>query len=62
MSNVIPNGIVTIDDKDQPWINNKIKFLIKSKTEHFKNCVERNNSESIRYFEQMQDTLRRSIS
>ena len=62
MSNVIPNEKVTIDDKDPPWINNKIKSLIKNKTEHFKNCVERNNSESIRYFEQMQDTLRRSIS
>ena len=62
MSNVIPNEIVTIDDRDPPWINNKIKSLIKNKTEHFKNCVERNNSESIRYFEQMQDTLRRSIS
>ena len=62
MSNVIPNEKVTIDEKDPPWINNKIKSLIKNKTEYFKNCVKRNNSESIRYFEQMQDTLRRSIS
>ena len=61
MSNVIPNEIVTIDDRDPPWINNKIKSLIKNKNEYFKNCVKPNNSESIRHFEQMQDTLRTSI-
>ena len=31
MSNFISNEIVTIDDRDPPWINNKIKFLIKIK-------------------------------
>ena len=61
MSNFIPNKIVTIDDRDPPWINNKIKFLIKNKNEYFKNCVKPNNSELIRHFEQMQDTLRTSI-
>ena len=61
MSNFIPNEIVTIDDRDPPWINNKIKSLIKNKNEYFKNCVKPNNSESIRHFEQMQDTLRTSI-
>ena len=61
MSNFIPNEIVTIDDRDPPWINNKIKSLIKNKTEYFKNCVKPNNPESIRHFEQMQDTLRKSI-
>ena len=35
MSNFIPNEIVTIDDRDPPWINNKIKLLIKSKNEYF---------------------------
>ena len=29
MSDFIPYEIVTIDDKDPPWINNKIKSLIK---------------------------------
>ena len=38
MSNFILNEIVTIDDRDPPWINNKIKSLIKNKTECFKNC------------------------
>ena len=61
MSNFIPNEIVTIDDSDSPWINNKIKSLIKNKNEYFKNCVKPNNSESIRHFEQMQHTLRTSI-
>ena len=61
MINFIPNEIVTIDDRDPPWINNKIKSLIKNKNEYLKNCVKPNNSESIRHFEQMQDTLRTSI-
>ena len=61
MSNFIPNEIVTMDDRDPTWINNKIKSLIKNKNEYFKNCVKPNNSESIRYFEQMQDTLRTTI-
>ena len=53
MSNFIPNEIVTIDDRDPPWIDNKIRSLIKNKTEYFKNCVKPNNPESIRHFEQM---------
>ena len=57
MSNFIPNEVVTIDDRDLPWINNKIKSLIKDKTEYFKNCVKSDNPGSIRHFEQMQDTL-----
>ena len=61
MSNFIPNEIVTIDDRDPPWINNKIKSLIKNKTEYFKNCVKPNDLESIRHFEQLQGTLRTSI-
>ena len=60
MSNFIPNEIVTIDDRDPPWINNKIKSLIKNKNEYFKNCVKPNNSESVRHFEKMQDTFRTS--
>ena len=36
MSNFIPNEIVTIDDRDPPWVNNKIKSLIKNKNEYFK--------------------------
>ena len=61
MINFIPNEIVIIDNRDPPCIDNKIKPLIKNKNEYFKNCVKPNNSESIRHFEQMQDTLRTSI-
>ena len=59
ISNFIPNEIVTIDDRGPPWIKNKIKSF--KKTEYFKNCVKPNNPDSIRHFEQMQDTLRTSI-
>ena len=57
MSNYIPNEIITIDDKDSPWINNKIKSLIKHKTEYFKNYYKTKDSASIRHLEQMQDSL-----
>ena len=31
MSNFIPNEMLTIYDRDPPWINNKINSLIKKK-------------------------------
>ena len=34
MSNFILNEIVTIDDRDAPWILKKNNFLIKNKTEY----------------------------
>ena len=61
MGNLIPNEIFTIDDRDLPWINNKIKSLIKKKTEYFNNCVKPNIHVSIRHFEQMQETLQKNI-
>ena len=42
ISNFIPNEIVAIDDRDLPRINYKIKFLIKNKSEYFKNCIKPN--------------------
>ena len=39
--------------RDPPWINSKIKSLIKNKTEYFKNCVKPNNPDSIKHFEQI---------
>ena len=44
-----------------PWINNKIKSLIKNKTEYFKNFFKPNNPVSIRHFEKMLDALRKNI-
>ena len=63
MSNFAPNEMVTIDDRYHwwHWINNKIKSLIENKTEYFNNCVKPNNPDSLKHFEQMQDTLRTSI-
>ena len=43
MSNFIPNKKIIIDDP--PWINNKIRSLIKNKTEYFKNYDKPNNPE-----------------
>ena len=57
----MPNEIVTINGRDPLWINNRIKSLIKNKTEYFKNCVKPNNPELLRHFEQMQDALRKNI-
>ena len=57
ISNFIPSEIATINDKDPPWINNKIKSLITNKTEYFKNCVKPNNLELLRHFKQIQDVL-----
>ena len=48
MSNFIPNEIVSIDDRDLAWINNKIKSLMKNRTEYFKNYVKSNNPDSNR--------------
>ena len=42
-------------------ISDKIKSLIKNKTEYFKYCIKPNNPVSIKHFEQMQGTLRKNI-
>ena len=62
MSKSIPNEIVTIDDWDPLWINDKMKYLIKNKTECFKNCVKPNNPISIKHFELMQETHRKILT
>ena len=61
MSNYIPNEIITIDDKDPPRVNNKIKSLMKNKNEYFKNYFNLNNTASVRHLEQMQESLRTNI-
>ena len=60
MSNFIPNEITTIDDRNPPWINRKIKYLIRNKTEYFKNFFNPNNAASIRQFQLMQESLQRN--
>ena len=61
MSKFVPNEIITIDDRGPPWLNHKIKSLIKNKTEYFKNYVDPNNAVSLRHFEQMHDALGKNI-
>ena len=39
MTNFILYETVTISERDPPWINIKIKSLIKNKTEYVKNSV-----------------------
>ena len=53
MSNFIPNEIVTMDDRDPPWINIKIKSLVENKTGYCKIYFKPNNAASLRHFEQM---------
>ena len=53
MSNLIPNEIVIIDDRDPLWINNKIKSLVENKTEHLKICFKPINAASLRHFQQL---------
>ena len=61
MSRFVPNEIITIDDRGPPWLNHKIKSLIKNKTEYFQNYVDPNNAVSLRHFEQMHDALGKNI-
>ena len=54
MSNFVPNEAITINDKDPPWSNNKIKTLIKNKNLFliffffffFQNCLKTENNTS----------------
>ena len=50
-----PKEVITINDKDPPWMNNKMKVLI------FKNCLKINNSASLSHFEKIEDALRQNI-
>ena len=46
--NFIPNKLIVCNDKDPPWINDKIKELIKQKNELFK-CLNKQNTTSSLY-------------
>ena len=60
-SNYVPNEVITINDKDPPWINKKIKSLIHNKNEFFRKSFKKNNEASIRELEQIQESLRQKI-
>ena len=49
LSNFIPHQTITIDDKDPPWFNTKIKSLLQEKNKIYKNVrKDRNNTQLLR--------------
>ena len=63
LSNFIPHETVTIDDKDPPWFNDKIKLLLHEKNLAFKTFRKnRNNAELLRRLEYLQNKLHNAIN
>ena len=61
-SNFIPHQTITIDDKDPPWFNTKIKSLLQEKNKIYKNFgKDRNNTQLLRKLEHLQNRLNNSI-
>ena len=61
LSNFIPYQTITIDDKDPPWFNTKIKSLLQEKNkihQHFRK--DRNNTQLLRKLEHLQNRLNNS--
>ena len=44
LSNFIPHETVTFDDRDPPWMNNRVKHLINEKNALYKNYLKNNKS------------------
>ena len=62
LSNFIPHQKTTIDDKDPPWFNTKIKSLLQEKSKIYKNLrKDRNNTQLLRELEHLQNRLNNSI-
>ena len=62
LSNFIPHQTITIDDKDPPWFNSKIKSLLQEKNKIYKNFrKDRNNTQPLRKLEYLQNRLNNSI-
>ena len=61
LSNFIPHQTITIDDKDPPWFNTKIKSLLQEKNKIYKNFrKDRNNIHLLRKLEHLQNRLKNS--
>lgn len=59
LSNFIPLQTITIDDKDPPWFNAKIKSLFQEKNKTYrKDC---NNAQLLTKLEHRQNCLNNSI-
>ena len=62
LSNFITHQTITIDDKDPPWSNTKIKSLLQEKNKIYKNFrKDRNNTQLLRKLEHLQNRLNNSI-
>ena len=62
LSNFIPHQKITIDDKDPPWFNTKIKSLLQEKNKIYKNFrKDRNNTQLLRKLEHLQNRLNNSV-
>ena len=61
LSNFIPHQTITIDDKDPPRFNTKIKSLLQEKNKIYKNFrKDRNNTQLLRKLEHLQNRLNNS--
>ena len=50
--NFIPNKIITCNDKDSPWFNNKIRYFLSKKKERFRQYI--NNGKLHSDYEKLQ--------
>ena len=61
LSNFIPHQTITIDDKDLPWFNTKIKSVLQEKNKIYKNFrKDRNNTQLLRKLGHLQNRLNNS--
>ena len=62
LSNFVPHQIITIDAKDPPWFNTKIKSLLQEENKIYKFFQkDRNNTQLLRKLEHLQNRLNNSI-
>ena len=47
LSNYIPHEIIICDDRDPPWINNRVKELINEKSDTFQCYLHRNRDPNL---------------
>ena len=62
LSNFIPHQTITIDDKDPPWFNTKIEYLLREKNNIYKNFrKDHNNTKLLRKLEHLQNRMNNSV-
>ena len=61
MSNVIPNEIVLVDDRDSPLITSKLKSMIQEKNLFYKKYLKSHSRETLQAYFQIQERVRLAI-